>query len=422
MSKKSIGVAVIGAGMAGKAHAAGYRQGTAVFGPGLPPVRLVSVADAYEPLAADTARRFGFERHDTSWQAIAAADDIDAVSVVVANHLHREIVEALLAAGKHVLCEKPLAADLDDAVAMVDAADAAATRGIVARIGLTFLRSPGIAFLADLVRSGRLGEFVNFDGEYWTDYAANPDSPISWRFKGGPGTGALADVGSHLSYLGELFGGRVESVRGGILHTAHPTRPKPLGHVVGHEGGAVSDEREAVENDDVAGFFVDYAGGGTGSLQVSRIAAGHPNTLKFEVFCTRGSASFDFRNPSQVRVTMLDDGPAELGGERTVVLGPKHPYWLGGLAMDAQGVGIGQNDGFVFQARAFLEEIAGLPDPATDPTAGTLPRNADFRDGLHNMELLAAVTESALVGGAEVRVRSTDDLVSHSPAAPSPSA
>lgn len=92
MSERTLGVAVIGAGMAGKAHAAGYRSATAVYGSGLPPVRLVSIADTYEPLAADTARRFGFERYDTSWQAIAAADDIDVVSVVVANALHREIV------------------------------------------------------------------------------------------------------------------------------------------------------------------------------------------------------------------------------------------------------------------------------------------------------------------------------------------
>ncbi|AVL99020.1 dehydrogenase [Gordonia iterans] len=398
MSNDSIGVAVIGAGMAGKAHAAAYRQATATFGPGLPPVRLVSIADAYAPLAAEAARRFGFERHDTSWQAVAAADDIDVVSVVVANHLHREIVDALLAAGKHVLCEKPLAAGLDDAQAMVAAADAAAEKGIVARIGLTFLRSPGIAFLGELVASGRLGEFVNFDGEYWTDYACDPDSPISWRFKGGPGTGALADVGSHLSYIGELFGGRVRAVRGGTLHTAVPSRPKPLGQVIGHEGGAVSDEREAVENDDVAGFFVEYAAGGTGSLQVSRVAPGHPNTLKFEVFCTGGSASFDFRNPGQVRICLLDDTDPDLRGTRTVTLGPAHPYWKDGLAMDAPGVAVGQNDGFVFQARAFLEEVAGIPEDES------LPRNADFADGLHNMQLLDAVAQSALAGGAQVLV------------------
>ncbi|CAM3795501.1 Gfo/Idh/MocA family protein [Tsukamurella ocularis] len=397
MHGNSIGVAVIGAGMAGKAHAAGYRSATAVYGPGLPDVRLVSIADAYEPLAQDTARRFGFERHDTSWQAIAAADDIDVVSVVVANALHREIVDALLAAGKHVLCEKPLSDTLADARAMVAAGDAAATAGVLGRIGLTYLRSPGIALLGEVVRSGRLGRLINFDGAYWTDYACDPDGPISWRFKGPAGSGALADIGSHLTYIAELFGGPVATVRGATLHTAHPTRPRPLGRVIGHEHGAVSEEREVVENDDTAGFFVDFAAGGMGALQVSRVAAGHPNTLKFEVFCERGSAAFDFRNPGQVQIVFAD-GDHALGGPRTVTLGPDHPYWRGGLAMDAPGVGIGQNDGFVFQARAFLEEVAGLP------SAESLPRNADFADGLHNMELIDAVARSAAAGGAPVDV------------------
>ena len=146
---EDIGVAVIGAGMAGRAHAHGYRSAGTVFSAGLPPVRLVSVADINEELAADTARRYGFARSDTSWQAIVKADDIDVVSVVVANHLHREIVEELAAAGKHVLCEKPLAPTSTDARAMIDAVDAA---GVVARVGFTFRRTPGIAAAREQIR------------------------------------------------------------------------------------------------------------------------------------------------------------------------------------------------------------------------------------------------------------------------------
>ncbi len=104
----SIGVAVIGGGMAGRAHAAGYRSATTLFGTDRPDVRLVAIADMNEAVADDTAKRYGYERAEYDWHAIADAPDIDAVSVVVANHLHREIVEGLLAAGKHVLCEKPL--------------------------------------------------------------------------------------------------------------------------------------------------------------------------------------------------------------------------------------------------------------------------------------------------------------------------
>ena len=105
---ESLGVAVIGAGMAGKAHAAAYRTASALYSPVLPGIRLVSIGDVNAEFGSLAARRFGYERNDTSWQAIAEADDIDVVSVVIANSLHREVVEGLLAAGKHVLCEKPL--------------------------------------------------------------------------------------------------------------------------------------------------------------------------------------------------------------------------------------------------------------------------------------------------------------------------
>jgi predicted dehydrogenase len=107
-----ISVAVIGAGMAGRTHAAAYRQANTVFGRGLPPIRLAAIADANLALAEDAADRYGFEKAVSSWEAVAEDPSIDAVSIVVANRLHRPIAEALVAAGKHVLCEKPLAGSM----------------------------------------------------------------------------------------------------------------------------------------------------------------------------------------------------------------------------------------------------------------------------------------------------------------------
>lgn len=401
MAHNEIRVAVIGAGMAGKAHAAGYRTAPSIFASTLPDIRLVSIADANAALAEETAARYGFERFDTSWQAIVEADDIDVVSVVVANFLHREIVEALLASGKHVLCEKPLSDTIEDAEAMIDAARGVAGDGTIARIGLTYRRSPAVAHIRDLIRSGELGEVLHFSGTYWTDYGANPAAPISWRYKGPNGSGALADVGSHLTYLAEFVAGsEFAEVRGGHLSTVITERPKPLGAVIGHEGGAVSDEYEPVENDDVASFSGSFLGGGTANIQVSRISQGHPNTLGFEVFCEKGSILFDFRHPGQFQIfTPATSGDAsQEGGYRTVILGPNHPYWRGGLAMDAPGVGVGQNEGFVYQARAFLEEVAGIPADQS------LPRNASLEEGLHNMQLIDAVAQSAAAGGATVAV------------------
>jgi predicted dehydrogenase len=372
-----IGVAVIGAGMAGRAHAHGYRSAGTVFSAGLPPVRLVSVADINEELAADTARRYGFERSDPSWQAIVKAEDIDVVSVVVANHLHREIVEELAAAGKHVLCEKPLAPTSADAQAMIDAVDAA---GVVARVGFTFRRTPGIAAARQLIASGELGRPLYINAQYWTDYGSDPQAPMSWRYRGGPGSGALADLGSHLADTAEFLLGPAESVTGAALTTVISERPKPLGHVVGHAHVEVSDEREPVDNDDWASFSVRFANGATGDLSVSRIAFGHPNTLKFEVFCEKGAVAFDVSRAGEFQIAQ------GVPGFRRVVIGVDHPYIYGGLAMDATGIGTGHNDSFVYQARAFLDEVAGRDE---------LPRNASFTDGRHALLLEEAVIHTA---------------------------
>jgi predicted dehydrogenase len=379
---ENIGVAVIGAGMAGRAHAHGYRSAGTVFSAGLPPIRLVSVADINEELAADTARRYGFERSDTSWQAIVKADDIDVVSVVVANHLHREIVEELAAAGKHVLCEKPLAPSSADARAMIDAVDAA---GVVARVGFTFRRTPGIAAAREQIRSGELGRPLYVNAQYWTDYGSDPQAPMGWRYRGGPGSGALADLGSHLADTAEFLLGPVEAVTGAALTTVIGERPKPLGHVVGHAHVEVSDEREPVDNDDWASFSVRFAGGATGDLSVSRIAFGHPNTLKFELFCERGAIAFDVSRAGELQVAGSGVHGQGSGFQR-VIVGVDHPYIAGGLAMDATGIGTGHNDSFVYQARAFLDEVAGRDE---------LPRNASFTDGLH-----ALLVEEAVVAAA----------------------
>ncbi len=392
MSKPSIGVAVIGAGMAGRAHASGYRSAPAVFTPDLPEVRLVAIADAHEPFAVDTARRYGYQRAETSWEAIAAAPDIDAVSVVVANRLHREIVEALLDAGKHVLCEKPLAPSVADGQAMADRAEKSDR---VAAVGFTFRRSPAISAIRQQITEGVLEPVVHFNGHYWCDYGFDPDAPMSWRYQGGPGSGALADIGTHLVDVGEFLCGPIDSVRGTVLSTVVSDRPVPLGAAVGHAAGvAVSEVREPVENEDIATFTATFAGGATGTFSVSRIAYGLANALGFEVFCRGGAAAFDLSRAAEFTIADRTPGAA-VNGYRQVLIGPDHPYIARGLPMDFPSVGHGQSDFFTFQARAFLDEIAGLDG---------LPRCPRLTEGLHNLRVLEAVVASARGGGQAIRI------------------
>ena len=299
----------------------------------------------------------------------------------------------MLDAGKHVLCEKPLSDTLDDARAMADAAARATT---VARIGFTFRRAPGVAALRELVTSGQLGRVLHVDVRYWCDYASDPNGAISWRFRGAPGSGALADIGSHAAYLAEFLAGDVQAVSGGRFATAITERPVPLGAVIGHGNATLSDRLEPVENDDYASFSARFEQG-VGVVQVSRVAAGHPNGLAIEVFGDRGAAKWEQERPAEFQL-MLNEGPTGNRGYRRVIIGPDHPYVAGGLPMDAPGVGLGQNDGFAYQARAFLDEVAGTDE------AASLPRCASFAEGVHNMEVLAAVVDSAAHGGASVDV------------------
>ena len=392
MATQQLSVAVIGAGMAGRSHAAGYRQATTVFGDALPPIRLAAVADAHAALADDAARRYGFERAVYGWEEIAADPTIDAVSIVVGNALHRPIAEALVAAGKHVLCEKPLAGSMDDARAMVELERGA---DVVTAVGYTYRRAPAIAAVREHVRAGELGALSVFDGRYWCDYACDPRGPLSWRFTGGPGSGALGDIGSHVIDAAEFVCGPIVSVSGAVLTTQIGKRPLPLGAVVGHNAAPVSDELGEVENEDGATFVARFASGLSGTISCSRTAFGMPNGLGFDVLGLSGRASYDQHRPAEY--TFDDAQPdARTRGARQVIAGPQLPYFAGGYPMEAPGVGNGNAEWFTYQARAFLDQVAGVADP--------LPACASFADALHTMEIIQAVVRSAEAGGAPVDV------------------
>jgi predicted dehydrogenase len=386
MKPQSLGIAVIGAGMVGRAHASGYRAASQLYDLDLPQLRLVAIADTYEPAATDAARRFGYDRAETSWEAVAAAPDVDVVSVAIANDLHRPVVEALLAAGKHVICEKPLAPSLEDAKAMVAAAEAADTQS---GVGFSFRRTPAINAIRREIEAGAIGPVRHFNGHYWCDYGQDPRHPISWRYRGDPGTGALADIGSHLIDLGEYLCGPIVSVGGAVFQTFTTERPVPLGHTVGHAAAETGDRTEPVENEDLATFTARFAGGAVGTFSISRVAHGLPNGLGFEVFAADGGAAFDLNRPGEF--SFADHGPdARTNGYRTVLVGPQHPGIEKGIPMDFPSVGHGQNELFAWQARAFLDQVAEL---------GRLAPLPSLADGLHNLEIEAAVTQSALHGG-----------------------
>ena len=223
-----------------------------------------------------------------------------------------------MASGKYVLCEKPLASTVEDAESMVKAADAS---GLVAACGFSYRRSPAISAIGEQIKTGALGEIQHFNGRYWCDYSADPDAPTSWRYEGPLGMGALADLGSHLVDISEQLCGTIVKIDGAVLPILIKDRPVPLGAALGHAaGGAVSDERRPVTNEDIATFVAEFANGAAGTFAISRVALGHPNSLGFEVFGTKAAASFDLA--ANAEFGYVDNAPNRAtNGWRRVIIG-----------------------------------------------------------------------------------------------------
>ncbi|HMR50335.1 MAG TPA: Gfo/Idh/MocA family oxidoreductase [Arachnia sp.] len=390
---EQLSVAVIGAGMAGRSHANGYRQANTIHGGGLPPIRLAAIADVNLELAQEVAHRYGFEKAVGSWQEVAEDPTIDVVSVVVGNSLHREVVEALLAAGKHVLCEKPLAASLEDAEAMVAAAANATT---VAATAYSFRRNPAIEAIRAHLADGTLGTPALVEAHYLADYACDPEGPMSWRFRGPLGTGALADLGAHIVDLAEYVCGPIASVSGAVFSIAIPERHLPVGTVIGHDHAELSEETEPVTNDDSVVFTATFDSGAIGTFRVSRVAYGPPNDLALTLTGTGTRAVFDWRRPAEF--VIADNTPsAATRGDRVVYVGPgTASVFDDAVPMPGGNISFGYGDLFVYQTRAFLDQVAGRDSK--------LPPCATFADGLRTMRIIAAITQSANEGGATIAI------------------
>lgn len=391
MAERELRVAVVGAGMAGRAHAAGYRSLPATYGGSVPAVKLVAVADANRALASDLANRFGFDRVETTWEAVAEADDIDAVSLVLPNSEHRAAVEGLADRRKAILCEKPAARSAPEALAM----EAAVTRaGVIAHVAFTHRFAPPVAAVKHLIDEGRLGAPTQLMSRYLADHGRDPMGPFTWRHDLAlAGGGSLVDLGAHNVEAARFMLGDIKVVRGAALAIRNPERHVPLGTAKGHERTALADETREVTTDDEAMFLVDFENGCLGAFVTSRVATGFKNATGFLLVGSRASASFDWERLSEFGWA---DGSADhyTEGWTRVLLGDQHPYLADGLVMPVAGVGFGLGDAFIFQAADFVTAAAnGIPSA----TAAT------FADGVANALVMDAVKRSA-AGGTSISI------------------
>ena len=366
-SPTPVRIAVIGAGMAGQAHAFGYRTAMMAVSSSLR-VELDTIADPNLPLAQSVADRYGFAHATGDIDALLEREDIDAISVALPNFLHAEVLPKVLASGKHVLAEKPIGRTVEESSSLQALAEASPA---VTGVGFSFRRLPGLAALAAAVRDGRIGEVHTVRGWYRADYAADPAWALSWRYsQEQAGAGALLDIGSHAIDAVQFVAGAISSVDRASLRTVITERPEPAAGAIGH-GASTSTERGPVDNDDIALLSVGFASGAAGQIELSRIAHGTPNSLGVEVFGTNGHVTFESQRAGEFTIFEAGLTDAAYNGPRTVVTGPEHPYFRDVAAMPGGGVGTGYAEAFTAEIQEFVRAIGEGAAMDTDFAAAT---------------------------------------------------
>lgn len=337
---KKLNVGLIGAGFMGKAHSLAYVAMPMFFWPAPAiPVRK-TIVDVSDSIAAEAAQRFGFEKSTSDWRLVVEDPNIDIIDIATPNHLHAEIAIAAAAAGKHIISEKPLARNGDEAKTMYEAVKNA---GIVHMVAFNYRRTPAVALAKKYIDEGAIGDVLNFRGTYLQDWSADPDGPLSWRFqKSIAGSGSLGDIGTHVVDMARFLCGEITQVNT-QLKTWINTRPLQAGGV-DKLGASTKDStapRGEVDVDDEVLSLLEFQNGAIGSLEATRNAHGRNNFLTFEIHGTLGSIYFNYERRDELQVAFASD-QADRKGFRTVYTGPAHPYGEGLWPIPALGIGYGE--------------------------------------------------------------------------------
>lgn len=365
---KTMNVAMIGGGFMGKAHAMAYAAMPMFFWPAPAIPHRKVVVDVTDGMAEDARKRYGFEEASSDWRQVVNRPDIDVVDICTPNNVHAEIAIAAAKAGKHIICEKPLARTVEEARAMAEAARAA---GIINMVAFNYRRTPAVALAKKYIEEGRIGRILNFRGTYLQDWSADPDSPLSWRFqKKIAGSGTVGDIGTHVVDLAHYLVGPIASVIA-LTTTYNKTRPLQQGGVdkLGAAEKASDAERGEVDVDDEVVSMLKFANGAIGSLEATRNAYGRNNFITLEIHGTKGSIHFNYERRDELQVMFADD-PADARGFRTIYTGPAHPYGNG--LWPIPGLGIGYSETKIVECYDFFKAIAERKQPSPNFDDGLL--------------------------------------------------
>ncbi|PZG17019.1 Gfo/Idh/MocA family protein [Nonomuraea aridisoli] len=378
--KTTIGVGMVGYAFMGRVHSQAWRSVSAFFDLPLVP-RMAAIAGRSKERTEAAAAQLGWAAAETDWRELVKRDDVQIVDICTPGDSHAEIAVAALEAGKHVICEKPLANTVAEAEVMVAAAAAAPGKSMVA---FNYRRVPAVALARRYVEQGRIGEIRHVRAVYLQDWIVDPEFPLVWRLqKDKAGAGALGDIGSHIVDAAQFITG--QRILGVSALTETFIKERPLAAESAGLGATASAEKGTVTVDDAALFIGRLSGGGVASFEATRFASGRKNAMRIEINGSLGSLAFDFEAMNELWVS-------EGGGgfERILVTEPDHPY-VG--AWWPPGHGLGYEHTFTHEIKDFLEAVATGADPTPS-----------FADGLRVQRVLEAVERSAAEGSRYTNV------------------
>ena len=375
LTKQTIGVGVAGTGFIGPAHVEGlHRNG----------IRVLGLLGSTKEKAESKAAELGIPRAYTSLEEMLADPAVDIVHLATPNHLHHPHARAALLAGKHVVCEKPLAMTSTQSAELVQLAK---EKGLVNAVNFNIRMYPLAQQARSMVQSGELGELFILQGSYLQDWLL---LPTDWNWRLEPELGgtlrAVGDIGSHwLDLLTFITGLRVEEVYADFK-TFHPVRRKPSKPLETYTGKMLTPEDyvdQPISTEDYATIILHYENGARGVLTVSQVSSGRKNRLFYEINGSKSSLAWDSERPNELWIGQRSD-------PNQVLL--KDPSLLAPEARAVTSYPGGHNEGFPdtfkqLYAKVYLYLLAG--------DFGKTPDFPTFEDGHYEMLLCEAIEGSA---------------------------
>ena len=377
---KTFRVGMIGYRFMGKAHSNAWRQAPHFF-PLKAGVELHTICGRDTAAVEQARTQLGWERASTDWRAVVESPDIDIVDINTPNDSHAEIAIAAAKAGKHVLCEKPLAMNVVQCQEMLDAVKKAK---VVHMVCHNYRRIPAITLARKLIDEGALGTIFHYHARYAQDWIVDPEFPLVWRLqKGVSGSGAHGDINAHIIDLGRYLVGEFKEVCG-LMQTF--IKERPLMDQTGKGSGlsaAAGKQMGKVTVDDAALFIGRFRNGALANLEATRFALGRKNHIEVEVNGSKGSVYFDFEDMNRLKF-FDNSNPADRQGFRDVLVtqgGGTHPFV-------GQWWPPGHNIGY---EHTYVHTIADIVNACVEGKAV----QPTFEDGLKNQQVLEAVEKSA---------------------------